>query len=140
MKKFLICTTLFLLLVAPAFVAAAPADLIIEFDKPALREDGAILNDAEIKEYVFYDQCNSTKVELIRLNNSGNLDTASTTVDWADNSNHSICFEAIDTFDSVGLTSASYDFTFDLIGRPGAGQIRSITVTCTAQRCRVFIN
>jgi len=141
MKKLLITLGFFGLLFS-ASAYGVPADLVIEFDAPTTREGGDPLPDSEIRDYVFYDSCvaGATRQEILTVPNTGNLSSASTVVDWADNSQHDVCFVVVDTEGVVGPESNVYSFTFDLIGRPGAGNIRTITITCAAQRCRVIVN
>ena len=136
MKKLLALLTLSV----AGTVFAVPTDILIDFDAPTIREDGDPITDADIAEYKFYDNCVGAPAEFLTVPNTGGVAEATTTVDWADGTQHSICFTAVETDGTEGLFSDAYNFTFDLIGRPGAGSIRSITVTCVSQRCRVTLN
>lgn len=131
MKKWLL-----LGLLVPSLALAVPATLTIDFTAPAVRQDGTPLTTAEIAEFVFYDSCSSTPVELVSVPSGS---TVSTSVDWAAGSSHSICFVTIDTDNQAGSLSASYDFTFDVTSYPGTGTIDSITVTCSGTVCRVSV-
>ena len=120
---------------------AAITDLTIEFDLPTQREDGEPLAPGDISEVRFYDGCaDGNYSQIVAVSTAGNpVSSALATVDWADNSTHSICFAAFEPDGTQGLYSPSYDFLYELIGRPGAGNIRNIIVTCSEQRCRVTI-
>lgn len=137
MKKLLIAFLGLAFLASAGTVRAEQAAMDIEFDVATTRADGDILTPAEILEHRFFVGCNTTPSLFLTVPNGG---LASTTVDVFDGDTFSVCFSTVDTDGQVGDLSPAYNFTVDLIAQPGAGNIRSITITCTTQRCRITSN
>lgn len=140
MKRFLLLSTFFLVsLLGSSPLNAATAATYFDISLPSSREGGEPLVDIEIMSINFYGSCGVTDPPNL-LFSVAIGEATSSTLNYQDGGLYSFCFAVVDTDGQVGVLSDPYQLTFNLIGRPGAGNINAITIECNIQRCRISRN
>lgn len=129
-------------LLGSGMIAAAPALTYFDISLPASRENGDPLPSDEISSIRFYGGCTAGQdpqaASLLFTAEIGQ--PTQSIINYTDGGAYSFCITIVDTDGQEGLPSDPYQLTFNLIGRPGAGNINSITIECTQQRCRISRN